>query len=266
MTDLRALNDAFEELERRADAATARMPLGLPPRTRPAASWSRTRLVPITLAAAVVAGVATGAVLLVPTNDPGSQTGLLAASSTPPPVTTTSTPPPPPAHESPEVLAERFRAVLGDLGTFVVTETGPGASVMTLPAGPLTGAPTTLDPEPTKQVGSSIVGTLTATGVTGGFDLLMYPGRAGDKAQCALPDEPSCTVRDLPDGSTLATGQFGLEGSGVTNEVKLIRPDGLVFGMHVSNRQSPKGSGPVLAGHPPLTVEQLVAIATSDRW
>ena len=73
-------------------------------------------------------------------------------------------------------------------------------------------------------------------------------------------------TRDLPDGSKLAAGQVALEGSGVTNEVKLLRPDGVVFIMHVSNRQSPKGLGPLLGAHPPLTVEQLVSIATSDRW
>ena len=266
MTDLRVLHEAFEELERRADAATARMPVGGSTRTRANAPKPGARLVPIALAAAVVAGVATGAVLLVPKDGTSTQTAQPGASSTAPPVTTTSTPTPPPAHESPEVLAERFRAVLGDLATFVVTETGPGASIMTLPAGPSTGAPTGVDPAPPKQVGSSIVGTLTAAGVTGGFDLLVYPGKAGDLAQCDLPDEPSCSVRDLPDGSTLATSQSALEGSGVTNQVKLIRPDGLVFGMHVSNRQSPKGSGPLLGGQPPLTVEQLVLIATSDRW
>ncbi|XVS60800.1 hypothetical protein ACQPYE_21045 [Actinosynnema sp. CA-299493] len=264
MTDLRALHDAFEELERRADAVTARMPFDGPKRARAEGRGTGARLVPIALAAAVVVGVATGAVLLVPDDDPGTRTAQPGASSTPPPITTTSTPPP--AHESPEVLAERFRAVLGDLATFEVTGTGPGASIMTLPAGPLTGAPGAHDPEPPVRVGSSIVGTLTAAGVTGGFDLLMYPGRAGGEAGCDLPDEPSCTVRDLPDGSSLATSQYGLEGSGVTYQLTLIRPDGLVFGLHVSNRQSPKGLGPVLADHPPLTVEQLVAIATSDRW
>lgn len=265
MTDLRALHDAFEELERRADAATARTSLDTPPRTRAAASRSGVRLAPIALAAAVVAGVATGAVLLVPNNDPVTQAAPPGTSSTAPPVTTVPAPPPP-AHETPELLAERLRAVLGDLATFVVTETGPGASRWTLPEGPPTGAPSNLDPKPTTEIGSSIGGTLTAAGVTGGFDLLMYPGTAGEKAQCALPDEPSCTMRELPDGSSLATNQYALETAGQTNEVKLTRPDGLVFVMHVSNRKSPKGQGPVLGPHPPLTVEQLVQIATSERW
>ncbi|TQM78333.1 hypothetical protein FHX81_0595 [Saccharothrix saharensis] len=260
MTDLRALDDAFAELERRADAVTAARPFELPraPASRPAA-----RLVPIALAAAVVAGVATGAVLLVPNADPGTSTAQPGAStSAPEPVVTTT---PPLAHDSPEVLAERFQAVLGDLATFVVTERGPGATMMTLPESPDSASPDGGDQQGT-QVGASIGGTLTSAGVTGGFDLLMYPGTGGDRAWCPAPDEPGCTVRDLPDGSKLATGQVALEGSGTTNEVKLVRPDGVVFIMHVSNRRSPKGMGPLLGPHPPLTVEQLVAVATSDRW
>ncbi|MFE9749836.1 hypothetical protein ACFYOT_33405 [Saccharothrix saharensis] len=260
MTDSRALDDAFEELERRADAVTAARPFELP---RAPASRPNARLVPIALAAAVVAGVATGAVLLVPNADPGTTTARPGASSSAPePVVTTT---PPPAHDSPEVLAERLQAVLGDLATFVVTERGPGATRMTLPASPHSASPD-VGAQPGRQVGASIGGTLTSAGVTGGFDLVVYPGTTGERVGCGAPDEPGCTVRDLPDGSTLAAGQVALEGSGVTNEVKLVRPDGLVFIMHVSNRQSPKGLGPVLGAHPPLTVEQLVAIATSDRW
>ncbi|MFJ6673841.1 hypothetical protein ACIQMJ_22260 [Actinosynnema sp. NPDC091369] len=259
MTDLRALDDAFAELERRADAVTAARPFDLPraPASRPAG-----RLVPIALAAAVVAGVATGAVLLTPNADPGPPTTQPGAStSAPEPVVTTA---PPAAHDSPEALAERFQAVLGDLATFVVTERGPGATRMTLPDSPNSPSANAA-PRQGTNVGASIGGTLTSAGVTGGFDLLLYPGTAGDQAWCAS-DEPGCTVRDLPDGSKLRTGEVALEGSGVTNEVKLVRPDGLVFIMHVSNRQSPKGLGPLLGAHPPLTVEQLVSIATSDRW
>ncbi|PSL57786.1 hypothetical protein B0I31_102765 [Saccharothrix carnea] len=273
MTDLRALNDAFEELERRADAATAARPFDLPHRNRAQAS----RLVPMALAAAAVAGLVTGAVLLVPNNDPGTQAAQPGGSTTTAPITTTTATPPPPAYDNPELLAERFRAVLGDLATFTVTETGPGASVMTLPdrpitttaataTAPTTTAPSTTGPQQPKTIGSSIVGTLTSAGVTGGFDLLMYPGLGRDGAWCDAPDEPSCSVRELPDGSSLATSQVALESGGVTHQISLVRPDGLVFVMHVSNRQSPKGSGPVLGTHPPLTVEQLVRIATSDRW
>ena len=84
MTDLRALHDAFDELERQADAVTAAKPFDLP--TRAHASRPGTRLVPIALAAAVVAAVATGAVLLVPNADPGAGTAQPAASATSAPV------------------------------------------------------------------------------------------------------------------------------------------------------------------------------------
>ncbi|NUT53232.1 MAG: hypothetical protein HOV94_39005 [Saccharothrix sp.] len=267
MTDLRALHDAFEELERRADAATADRPFDLPARTR--ASRPGTRLVPLAVAAAVVAGLATGAVLFLPDRDRAADTVQAAGSAS-----TTSTPSVeptrPPAHESPELLAERFRAVLGDLATFEVTETAPGAMVMTMPPSPPPVPPSNGVVEHSGTgtgIGSAIVGTLTASGVTGGFDLVMYPGEPGDRpGACDLPTNPSCTVQTLPDGSTLATAQVALESGGTTHEVRMVRPDGLVFIMHVSNRQSPKGSGALIGAQPPLTVDQLVAIATSDRW
>ncbi|MEV8441187.1 hypothetical protein AB0425_27730 [Actinosynnema sp. NPDC051121] len=260
MTDLRALRDAFDELERRADAVTAAKPFDHPTRTH--ASRPGTRLVPIALAAAVVAAVATGAVLLVPDADHATtQVAQSGGSATSAPVVTTTRAP---AHGSPEVLAERLRAVLGDLATFTVTESGPGAALLTVPDSPTATPPTGTSP-PASTVGSMIGGTLTASGVTGGFDLVVYPGTAGEKAEC-VPDAPDCTARDLPDGSSLTASRYALEGSGVTNDVRLVRPDGLVFSMHVSNRQSPKGLGPLLGAEPPLTVDQLVGIATSDRW
>lgn len=256
MNDLRALHEAFEELERRADAATARAAFEPSPRRRTRAA----RLAPVAVAAAVVAGVATGAALLVPGADPAPPAGPQPAASSAP----TSTTPPPPAHQDPEVLAERFRAVLGDLATFTVTGSGPGAVVMTLPP---PGPPANPEPGSGTGVGAAIVGTLTSAGVTGGFDLLRYPGTSTDAAWCSLPEEPGCSVRELPDGSVLATGRFSLQvPGGVTNEVKLVRPDGLVFVMHVSNVANPKGTGARLGDQPPLTVDQMVAVATSDRW
>ncbi|WP_158848645.1 hypothetical protein [Saccharothrix deserti] len=266
MSDLRALTDAFAELERRADAATAGMPFELPSRARPRRA-PLPRLVPVVAAVAVVAGLATGAVLLVPDGPPATQTAAPpAASSTT--LSTVTSEPPPPVPANPDELAERFRAVLGDTATFVVTETGPGAVVMTAPPAPPAVPRVTNAPQPTVAVGASITGTLTASGVTGGFDLAVYPGTAGKKAECNAPDPATmCTARDLPDGSSLATGQVPLEAAnGMTYEVKLIRPDGVVFTMHLSNQRSPKGSGEQLAPQPPLTIDQLIAIATSDRW
>jgi hypothetical protein len=266
MTDLRTLHDAFDELERRADAVTADRPRDLPARGR---GTSRTRLVLAAAAVVAVAGLATATTLLVPGDD---TTGQVAA---PPDAVSTTLPtvtsePSSAVPTDPAELAERFRAVLGDTATFTVTETGPGAVRMTLPPSPSAGPPP--DGEATNTgtpLGAAIVGTLTAGGVTGGFDLLMYPGdNPGEQARCDTPEPPACTVRQLPDGSSLATGQTTLEGSanGKTYMVHLIRPDGVVFTMHVSNQRSPKGASDELGSQPPLTVDQLVEIATSDRW
>jgi hypothetical protein len=272
MTDLRALDDAFGELERRADAVTADRPLDLPARGR---ATSRTRLVLAGAAVVAVAGLATTTTLLVPGDDTTTQVAgpppALSTTLSTSPATTTSEPPAA-VPTDPDELAERFRAVLGGTATFTVTGTGPGAVRMTLPPGPPTAPPaggSETAGDPGTPIGASIVGTLTAGGVTGGFDLLMYPGaNPGDQAGCDSPGSPTCTVRQLPDGSSLATGETTLEGSanGKTYMVHLIRPDGVVFTMHVSNQRSPKGASDELGPRPPLTVEQLVEIATSDRW
>ena len=38
------------------------------------------------------------------------------------------------------------------------------------------------------------------------------------------------------------------------------------FVMHVSNERDPKGAGAVLAPKPPLRLDQMTEILTSDRW
>lgn len=259
MSDLRALNDAFGELERRADAVTAGLPPEVPPRTR-------SRLVPLAVAGVVVAGLATATALLVPNDAPGTQQAAAQPTTTTTVTTTTTTGKKPP--QTPEELIGRFQTVLGDTATFTVVETAPGAVVMTMPAAP-TGpqaADRAGDSKP-KQVGAALQGDLTASGVTGGFDLVVYPrDNPGEAAQCDLADAGECALRTLPDGSTLATDRVQLEGGGVTHLARLERADGLSITIHVSNRQNPKGMGGLTADRPPLTVEQLVAIVTSDLW
>jgi hypothetical protein len=280
MTDLHALHDAFAELERRADAASAGMPLDLAPR-RQSQRRPVSRLVPVAVSALVVAGLAAGATRLAPGGnggtDGGTQTGASPGGA---PATARPQPSPTPPHSvvprDPDDLAARFRVVLGGSATFTVTETGAAARI-TLPPGPdATSKPTApgaaVDRQPngsqTTHVGAAIVGTLTAGGVTGGYDLQIYPDDNPGKAQCDDPDRSHCTVSTLADGSTLAVGQERLENAanGVTYQVSLVRPDGVTFLMHVSNERSPKGASQVLAAHPPLTTDQLVAIVTSDRW
>jgi hypothetical protein len=119
-----------------------------------------------------------------------------------------------------------------------------------------------------QAVGAAIVGTLTASGVTGGFDLQIFRDEPGGTAQCDDPDRARCTVRRLADGSSLALGREPLQGArnALTYQVNLVRPDGVEFLMHVSNERDPKGASAVLAARPPLTREQMTAIVVSDRW
>ncbi|GAA3458115.1 hypothetical protein ACFFSW_13290 [Saccharothrix longispora] len=273
MSDLRVLHDAFAELERRADAVTAERAFES---TSPAKSRTAPRLVLVAAAVVVVAGAAAGAALLVPDDRPGTR---VAASSTTDLPTTTSTPPAHPG--TPEELAARLRAVLGGTATFTVTEAGPGAVVMTAPAAPAVGTQSTPPSTPGStppstpsstpavgtQVGASIVGTLTADGITGGFHLIVYPGMRGE-ARCDGIPGSDCTASTLPDGSSLTTYRTALQGypAGVTQMVNLVRPDGFALILHVSNVANPKGLGAQLADVPPLTVERMAGIVTSDLW
>jgi len=297
MTDLRALTDAFTELERRADAHTelhgrtdAAHVTQLPTApSRPRGVRPSARLVPVAAAVAVVAGLAaTGVVLLAPGSDSGGQVATPPVTGSTPVSPTSAAPQRTLGPSTPEDLIERFRAVLGDTATFTVTDRGPGAVIMTMPPAPSGALPSpgvspaspgsaptgsqpelppgsaSATPQPRETVGSSIVGTLTAAGVTGGFDLTVYP-TDGDGGMCVEGCAPTIV---LPDGSKLTTGQFDLEGppNGITRQVELVRPDGLLLEMHVSNQRSPKGASELLSPHPPLTIEQMTAILTSDRW
>lgn len=261
MTDLRTLTDAFAELERRADTVTAGTPFPVPPRRT-----ERHRLVPVAATVVAVAGLAAGLTLLVPGDNPGPRSG-----SSPPSTSTTTRPPTstPPARakipSTPEDLAERFRAALGDLATFTVTD-GGGASVNTVP--PSLGSDPSLRVPigpPKKTVGAGITGTLTASGVTGGFDLSSYPLITAER--CDVLNPAHCIARRLPDGSTLIIGQDPLEGApgSVSYLAELLRADGVDLTLYVSNQRSPKGASQKLAPRPPLTTDQLAAIITSDR-
>ncbi|HEV8558433.1 MAG TPA: hypothetical protein VGR06_18840 [Actinophytocola sp.] len=114
-------------------------------------------------------------------------------------------------------------------------------------------------------MGASITGTLTASGVTGGFDLSSYPLITAER--CDVLDPAHCTMRRLPDGSSLIIGREPLEGApgSVSYMAELLRADGVDLILYVSNQRSPKGASQKLAAQPPLTTDQLAAIITSDR-
>jgi len=264
MTELRNLTDAFAELERRGDAAADRMPAELPHRP------SRTsRLVPAAVAVAVVAGLAAGVALLAPGGDSGTQvasapTGTSVAPPTSPPAVPTTS----------EDLADRFRTVLGDTATFTVTDTGAAVDMTApevpvapdgAPLPPMSGSAATLVPSNATPNGAAIVGTLTAGGVTGGFDLQIYQQQPGTEPMCDNSDQATCSITD---GPAMAIGETPLVNAadGVTYMVQVIREDGVTLLMHVSNERDPKGASEVLAPLPPLTTDQMAAILNSDLW
>lgn len=280
MNDLRALHDAFGELERRADAVAPGVQPALP---RPRRAFSM-RLVPVAAAVTAVAGLAGAAVWLMPGGD--GNTGAASSGTT---SSTTITVPPAPEwtgipRDADQLIAQ-FKVVLGDTATFEVTDTGSQshgeapqsadteAPVLQPPGTgtppPPTGATSiTRAPDNGSSDGAAIVGTFTSGGVTGGFDLQIYAGTPGQADTCATyVDMDSCNTTTLPDGGTLMTGVYELQvQGGITYHAMLTDPDGRVILMRISNMGDPKGAGGVLAAAPPLTAEQLNAIVTSDRW
>ncbi|MFI7680282.1 hypothetical protein [Actinophytocola sp. NPDC049390] len=254
MSDLRTLHDAFAELERRADAA------GTAPVVRPRRA---PRLVPVAATVVAVAGLVAGAVWLTPGD---SGTPAAGTSSSTAPATTTVRGPIP---TSPDDLIARFSAVLGDTATFEVTEksTVPGASPSRQP-GP---GPSLTQPADTPS-SPLVSGTLTAADVTGSFVLMIYPSDSEPSEWCALSRTEDCAVSTLPDGSRLATGTARRAPGAVSHMACLKRPDGTMVLMNVGNQEDPRGAatnspgGAILSSRPPLTLDQLTAIITSDRW
>jgi hypothetical protein len=263
MNDFPMLTDAFAELERRADTAMS----GHAEPTLPVAPRHRSRLSLVAASAVGVLAVSGGVAYF-------ATAGNAQHQASGPPMTSTahsSTVPAPSTFripQTPDELARRFRVVLGDTATFTVTDTGQPANI-TLPSPMMSSAgralATRVNGATAKPNGAAIVGTLTASGVTGGFDLQIFRTAPGT-AWCDDPDRSHCTVTRLADGSSLAIGREVLSDAGVTYLVNLIRTDGAEFLMHVSNEASPKGASNLLAAHPPLSREQLTAIVTSDRW
>jgi hypothetical protein len=265
MSDLRTLHDAFAELERRADAAA----VGTAPVVRPRRA---VRLVPVATTVAAVAGLVAGVVWLVP-GDSGTQAAGPPTTSSSAPSTTTARGPVP---TSPDDLIARFRVVLGDTATFEVTTRSvvpPPSSTNPNSPPPGTGSVVTAPPEnPDASVGAIVGGTLTAAGVTGGFALTVYPSDSDPREWCALARTDDCDVSTLPDGSRLVTGTARRAPGAVSYLAGRKRPDGTVVLMHVGNQEDPLGAainspgGEIYSPRPPLTLDQLKAIVTSDRW
>jgi len=264
MNSMKTLSDAFAELERRADAATTTLPADDLARVT-----TRHRRRGLLIAASVVAALAVAGGTAWLTSTSSGTTHKTQAGGSPP--TISSTPSTTPAFtipDTPDELASRFRTVLGDTATFTVTDTGAPVTITAPPSPTEGGASGTPIANDAQQNGAAIVGTLTADGVTGGFDIQMFRAQSADRAMCDDPDRSHCTVRTLADGSSLAVGHEPLQNAadGVTYEVYFIRTDGVAFLMHVSNEKDPKGASAVLATYPPLTTDQMTAIVMSSLW
>jgi hypothetical protein len=53
---------------------------------------------------------------------------------------------------------------------------------------------------------------------------------------------------------------------GVTYQVEAVRPNGRDVLLHLSTERDPKGHSTTIASAVPLTVAQMTALVTSDRW
>lgn len=262
MSDLRTLHDAFAELERRADAAVT-APVARPRRAL--------RLVPVAATVVAVAGLVAGAMWLVPgDSDTHAANPPTTSSSTAPSTARSSIP------TSPDDLIARFRVVLGDTATFEVTtkldvpEASPSSANDRQPG---TGSVVTPQLEDADAPTSPMIGgTLTSGGDTGGFSLMIYPSDSAPDVWCGHSRTADCDVSTLPDGSRLATGTARPAPGAVSYMGCLKRPDATMVLMHVSNQEDPQGAEPdspggeIYSSRPPLTLDQLKAIVTSDKW
>lgn len=144
-------------------------------------------------------------------------------------------------------LQKEFTRVLGDAATFTVT---------------------------TRNVQGSgndrdvfIGGIMTAAdGSKGGYDVQILQTTPVVKAACDDPDTMTCDSSTLPDGSSLAVGHEPLSSGALLREADLVTPDGVELVLHVSNQADPKGAGEVYGPNPPLTMDQVTAVATSSNW
>ena len=228
------------------------------------------RLVPIAATVVAVAGLVAGAVWLVP-GDSGTQAAGTSSSTAPSTTAPSTTAAPGPVPTSSDDLIARFRGVLGDTATFEVTDE------MTLPPPSSANNPqpetvSVATPDPEGRFGAIVGGTLTSAGVTGSFALTIHPSDSEPSDECRLSRTKDCDVSTLPDGSRLATGTGHQAPGAVSYMACLMRPDGTMILLHVGNQEDPLGAainspgGRIYSPQPPLTLDQLKALVTSDKW
>ncbi|GAB1512680.1 hypothetical protein [Actinophytocola sp. KF-1] len=111
--------------------------------------------------------------------------------------------------------------------------------------------------------------TATTTAPDGDGNLLMLVGadlHPDQEMSCALnglPGQTFCAGETGPGGAEIVKQTVGFEGGVVMHRVEVVRPDGTVILVQAENvATSSKFSTPATATAPPLSLDQLVAIAT----
>ena len=218
------------------------------------------RLVPVAATVVAVAALVASAVWLGPG---GPSTPAASQPSTSSSTAQSSVP------ISPDDLIARFRVVLGDTATFEATKKG------TVPAPrpskqPGTGSGVT--PLEGPSVGAYIAGTLTSAGGAGGFGLMLQSSGSEPDEWCKISRAKDCVVSTLPDGSRLTTATARPAPGAVSYLAGVVRPDGTSILMEVGNQEASSGAaigspgGRIQSPQAPLTLDQLKAIVTSDKW
>jgi hypothetical protein len=262
MNTMRDLQEAFRELESRADAADTATDTAPAPVERPGRHRGARLAGPAAVAAVVLAvGIAVPVWRYLGSSD---QPARVAAGHRGTP--SASAPASPTTYQPPTSVAEltaKTKMVLAGTATFSVDESrssGCGAVSVTLPS---PGAGTV--PSKGRCSGAALVGDLTSGGVTGGFNLDVYTD-PNTTAMCDLAK--GCTIQHRSDGSTLATEVWHDSSvpGGVTYHVDYVRADDAVIDLHLSTESDPKGASKVIAPRVPLTIDQMISVVTSDQW
>jgi hypothetical protein len=248
------LDDAFSELERRADAASDH--IGPPEMSHPRHRHP-SHPVRIGASAAAVAAIALGVSFAA--SGGGSHDGIGAGSPSTSSITApvrnptalgtagTSAVPATDVPKTEAALIARFRSILGDTATFTV--------------------------DSANSTDNLITGVLTSTSGTRGMYVLELDknvaicGAMGTIGQTATA-LPCPHLTTLPDGSKLKVDPDFPDGApdGVMNDAILSRPDGWQISLYTANVQGKYYGAPVLGEKPALTVTEVTNVVTSPQW
>jgi hypothetical protein len=257
------LDDAFEELERRADAADDLIGVPAPGQPRRRYPSSRVRVGPVAAAVATVTAVAAVAVGVgyastghshhpagagIPPTP--STAPLIRSSTAPSTATSTAKRPAVSATDVPKTqaaLIARFRSILGGTATITV--------------------------DSANSTDKLITGVLTSTSGTRGLYVLELDKNVAICGSIARPGQkltplPCPHVTTRADGSRLKVDRNFPDGPphGVMNDAILSRPDGWQISLYTANVQGKYYGAPLLGKQPALTTADVTDVVTSPAW